>query len=121
MAGGGGNHHHELLAVADAAMVFPPVHFGGIGGDYVLPTALANVNAFYRRCPQKQVIGCGGVKSGQEVFMHLLAGAALVQVGTALQEEGPGIFARLNAELAEILTRKGYTSLDQLRGKLKTL
>lgn len=32
MAGSGGHHHHELLAVADATMVFPPVHFGGIGG-----------------------------------------------------------------------------------------
>lgn len=106
---------------SESVVIKPKDGFGGIGGDYVLPTALANVNAFYRRCPQKQVIGCGGVKSGKEVFMHLLAGASLVQVGTALQEEGPGIFARLNAELTEILTAKGYTSLDQLRGKLKTL
>jgi dihydroorotate dehydrogenase (fumarate) len=106
---------------SESVAIKPKDGFGGIGGDYVLPTALANVNAFYRRCPAKQVIGCGGVKSGNEVFMHFLAGASLVQVGTALQEEGCGIFARLNAELAAILERKGYTSLEQVRGKLRTL
>ncbi len=105
----------------EAVVIKPKDGFGGIGGDYVLPTALANVNAFFRRCPDKQVIGCGGVKSGKEVFMHFLAGASLVQVGTALQEEGCGIFARLNAELAEILQRKGYRSLEEVRGKLRTL
>ncbi|PAS93215.1 MAG: dihydroorotate oxidase [Candidatus Dactylopiibacterium carminicum] len=105
----------------ESVVIKPKDGFGGIGGDYVLPTALANVNAFFRRCPQKQVIGCGGVKTGEHVFMHLLAGASLVQVGTALQEEGPGIFARLNGELAALLERKGYTSIEAVLGKLKTL
>lgn len=74
----------------EAVVIKPKDGFGGIGGDYVLPTALAtHVNAFYRRCPEKQIIGCGGVKTGEHVFMHLLAGASLVQVGTALYEEGP--------------------------------
>lgn len=106
---------------SESVVIKPKDGFGGIGGDYVLPTALANVNAFWRRCPDKQVIGCGGVKSGAEIFMHLLAGASLVQVGTALQEEGCGIFARLNAELASLLERKGYRSLDEVRGTLRTL
>lgn len=105
----------------ESVVIKPKDGFGGIGGDYVLPTALANVNAFHRRCPDKRVIGCGGVKTGEHVFMHLLAGASLVQVGTALQEEGPSIFARLNAELAAILERKGYASIEDARGKLKTL
>ncbi len=106
---------------SESVVIKPKDGFGGIGGDYVLPTALANVNAFYRRCPQKQVIGCGGVKTGEHVFMHLLAGASLVQIGTALYEEGPGIFARLNAELASLMQRKGYASIEALRGKLRTL
>ena len=79
------------------------------------------MNAFYRRCPDKKVIGCGGVKSGAEVFMHLLAGASLVQVGTALHEEGPEIFSRLLGELKVIMQAKGYESLAAFQGKLKTL
>lgn len=106
---------------SESVVIKPKNGFGGIGGDYVLPTALANVNAFYRRCPEKFVIGCGGVKTGEHIFMHLLAGASLIQVGTALQEEGPGIFARLNEELSAILRHKGYKSIDEVRGKLKTL
>jgi len=106
---------------SESVVIKPKDGFGGIGGDYVLPTALANVNAFYRRCPDKKVIGCGGVRSGEHVFQHLLAGASLVQVGTALQEEGPGIFARLNAELTALLQRKGIASVDAARGRLRTL
>lgn len=105
----------------ESVVIAPKGGFGGIGGDYVLPTALANVNAFHRRCPDKQIIGCGGVGTGEHVFAHLLAGATLVQVGTALQQEGPGIFARLIAELAALLARKGYGSVDEVRGRLQTL
>jgi dihydroorotate dehydrogenase (fumarate) len=105
----------------ESVVIKPKDGFGGIGGGYVLPTALANVNAFYRRCPTKQIIGCGGVSTGEHVFMHLLAGASLVQTGTALHKEGPAIFKRLNTELASLLERKGYTSLQAVIGKLRTL
>jgi dihydroorotate dehydrogenase (fumarate) len=105
----------------ESVVIKPKDGFGGIGGDYVLPTALANVNAFHRRCPDKHIIGCGGVRTGEHVFQHLLAGASLVQVGTALHEEGPGIFTRLNAELTELLTRKGYTCVADVRGRLRVL
>ena len=105
----------------ETVLIKPKDGFGGIGGDYVLPTALANVNAFFRRCPDKKVIGCGGVKTGEQVFQHLLAGASLVQVGTALQEEGPAIFARLADELAALMAKKGYKTLGDFQGKLKTL
>ena len=105
----------------ESVVIRPKGGFGGIGGDYVLPTALANIHAFHQRCPDKQIIGCGGVRTGEHVFAHLLAGASLVQVGTALHEEGPGIFARLGAELAALLNRKGYASVDEVRGRLRTL
>ncbi|KAG1239856.1 hypothetical protein G6F68_018226 [Rhizopus microsporus] len=87
----------------------------------VLNTALANVNAFHRRLKNKQVIGVGGVTSGKEAFLHVLAGASAVQIGTQLKEEGPVIFARIKKELTEIMAAKGYKSLDDFRGKVKTL
>lgn len=105
----------------ETVAIKPKNGFGGLGGRYVLPTALANVNAFYRRCPEKMVFGCGGVFSGEEVFLHILAGATIVQVGTALHDEGPGIFDRLQEELLAIMKRKGYQTLDEFRGKVKTL
>jgi dihydroorotate dehydrogenase (fumarate) len=45
------------------------------------------------------VVAVGGVRSGYDVTRALAKGAAAVQVGTALVEEGPGIFARLAREM----------------------
>lgn len=106
---------------SETVLIKPKQGFGGIGGEYVLPTALANVNAFYRRCPSKSIIGCGGVSTGEHVFLHLLAGARIVQVGTALYEEGPEIFNRLKIELSQIMQQKGYKKISDFQGKLKTI
>jgi dihydroorotate dehydrogenase (fumarate) len=106
----------------EEVVIKPKNGFGGIGGEYVKPTALANVRAFATRLkPEIKVIGTGGIRSGQDAFEHLLCGATMLQVGTELQKEGPAIFARLKKELAEIMTAKGYTSIDDFRGKLRSL
>ena len=109
-------------ATTERVSIKPKHGFGGIGGDYIKPTALANVHAFYQRLkPEIQIIGTGGVKSGQDVFEHLLCGASMVQVGTALYKEGPQIFARLTAELQTIMQQKGYNKIADFKGKLKYL
>jgi dihydroorotate dehydrogenase (fumarate) len=106
---------------SETVVIRPKDGFGGLGGHYILPTALANVNAFFRRCPSKLIVGCGGVYSGGDAFQHILAGASLVQVGTALHEEGPVIFERLQEELCTIMKKKNYSSIESFKGKLKTL
>ena len=108
------------LYIEDESVVIKPKNgFGGIGGDYIKPTALANVHAFYQRLkPEIQIIGTGGVKSGRDAFEHILCGASMVQVGTALQKEGVTIFDRITKELKEIMAKKGYETLEDFRGKL---
>nr|6EBS_A Chain A, Dihydroorotate dehydrogenase (fumarate) [Leishmania major]6EBS_B Chain B, Dihydroorotate dehydrogenase (fumarate) [Leishmania major] len=108
-------------AETESVVIKPKQGFGGLGGRYVLPTALANINAFYRRCPGKLIFGCGGVYTGEDAFLHVLAGASMVQVGTALQEEGPSIFERLTSELLGVMAKKRYQTLDEFRGKVRTL
>ncbi len=95
--------------------------FGGIGGEYIKPTALANVHAFYQRLnPTIQIIGTGGIVSGQDAFEHILCGASMLQIGTQLYKEGPLVFDRVLSELEAIMNTKGYTNIEQFRGKLKT-
>lgn len=107
---------------AEAVVIKPKNGFGGLGGRYIKPTALANVRAFYTRLkPEIQIIGTGGIETGQDAFEHLLCGATMLQVGTALHKEGPGIFTRISKELQEIMDEKGYQSIDEFRGKLKSL
>ena len=84
--------------------------------------ALANVRAFWKAFDGRiPIIGVGGVTSGTDVFEHLLAGASAVQVGTALVEEGTGVFDRLAAELRAVLAKKSYPSSSAVVGRLKEL
>lgn len=108
--------------LTESVVIKPKDGFGGIGGNYVKPTALANVRAFRLRLnPTIKIIGTGGISSGQDVFEHILCGADLVQIGTALGTEGPAIFERVTNELSDLMAAKGYQNLADLRGKLKTL
>lgn len=106
----------------EAVVIKPKEGFGGIGGDYIKPTALANVRAFYTRLkPEIQIIGTGGIRTGQDAFEHLLCGASMLQIGTELHKEGPEIFSRIIKELTQIMSEKGYTSIDEFKGKLRTI
>ncbi|MCH2045620.1 MAG: dihydroorotate oxidase, partial [Saprospiraceae bacterium] len=106
----------------ERVVIRPKDGFGGLGGDYIKPTALANVRQFYLRLRDDiQVIACGGVKNAWDAFEHILCGAAAVQIGTQLMREGGECFGRLSAELKQIMQDKGYQSLSDFRGKLKTV
>ena len=98
--------------------------FGGLGGGYVKPTALANVNTMCRLLSEKNrsdidVVGVGGVGSGRDAFEMILVGAKAVQVGTCHWTEGAGCFERIAHELEDIMKSKGYSNIEDFRGKLK--
>ncbi|MDK6232684.1 dihydroorotate oxidase [Aerococcus sanguinicola] len=109
------------LVIHDEQVVIKPKQgFGGIGGETIKATALANVHAFYQRLrPEIAIIGTGGVCDGRDVFEHILCGASMVGVGTTLYEEGEGCFASLTEELEAIMKEKGYKTIEDFRGKLK--
>ena len=108
------------LYIDDETVVIRPKNgFGGIGGEYIKPTALANVHAFYQRLkPEIQIIGTGGVLTGRDAFEHILCGASMVQVGTTLHKEGVRAFNRITNEMKAIMVEKGYESIEDFRGKL---
>lgn len=106
----------------ESPVIKPKGGFGGLGGVYIKPVALANVRAFSQLLGDKMsIIGVGGIVTGMDAFEFLLCGADAVQVGTQFMKEGPGCFARIDQELSEILQRKGYTSIAEAKGKLKVL
>ncbi|MFV8781004.1 dihydroorotate oxidase [Microbulbifer sp. SA54] len=107
---------------AESVVIKPKSGFGGIGGDFIKPTALANVRKFYTLLREDiAIIGCGGVKTGEDAFEHILCGASAVQIGTQLMREGVDCFARIAGELSTIMQAKGYRDIDSFRGKLKSL
>ncbi len=103
-------------------LIKPKGGFGGLGGDYIKPVALANVRAFSQSLGDSvAIVGVGGIRTGTDAFEFLLAGADAVQVGTAFYEEGPECFGRIQKELDAILDRKKYPDIAAVKGKLKVL
>jgi dihydroorotate dehydrogenase (fumarate) len=97
--------------------ILPNLSNGGIGGLYCKPTALANVRNFSILLKDKiKIIGCGGIKTGQDIYEYLLCGATAVQVGTELIREGPEIFSRLKKELIEVMKKNNYELINDFRG-----
>jgi dihydroorotate dehydrogenase (NAD+) catalytic subunit len=71
--------------------------YGGLSGRAVFPVAVRCVYELFEavRIP---VIGCGGVSSANDVLEMLMAGAAAVQVGSAVHGDA-NVFATIGAEL----------------------
>ena len=103
----------------ESSVIIPKSGLGGLGGDYILPIALSNVYQFKKRLPHIDIIGCGGIRSGEDVFKHILVGATFVQIGTHLNQKGLGSIERIVEELRSIMNKKGYQTLDDFRGHYK--
>ena len=109
----------------ESTVIKPKGGMGGIGGQYIKPIGLSNVRNFYLEF-QKQnlkidVIGCGGIETGEDIFEYILCGASAVQIGTQFYREGIKCFPRLQQELKDIMSKKGYRCLDDFKGKLKII
>tara|TARA_B100000925_G_C22003544_1_gene472492 strand:- start:1602 stop:2534 length:933 start_codon:yes stop_codon:yes gene_type:complete len=98
-------------------IIKPKNGLGGLGGSIVKPTGLANVNLFANNT-NFDIVGCGGITSGQDAFEYILCGAKTVQVGTQLVKEGTDVFSRIDTELKKIMYDKNYNSIECFRNKL---
>jgi dihydroorotate dehydrogenase (fumarate) len=106
--------------VSEAPYIASNDGFAGLSGPAIKYTALANVRKFRQLLvPTIDVVGVGGIASGQDAYDMLLVGASACQIATQHWKEGPGCFDRIHAELQDILQRKGYTSVKQVTGKLQ--
>lgn len=104
----------------ESTVIRPNGGMGGIGGSVIKPIALSNVRKFYELIGDRvDIIGCGGIVNGEDAFEHILCGAKMVQIGTQFMREGVECFERIENELIEIMERKGYSTLDEFRGKLQ--
>ncbi len=62
------------------------------------------------------LVGVGGVSSGADAYAKIRAGAALVQLYTALAYEGPKLIARIKKELLNCLEHDGFSTIAQAIG-----
>lgn len=104
----------------EAPVITPKNGLGGLGGKFIKPIVLSNIYQLRQLLPSTiQIIGCGGIVTGEDVFHHLLAGASMVQIGTTLMQEGYSTFERIENELLFIMEQKKYKSIDEIIGKIR--
>ena len=91
---------------------------GGLSGPAIKPVALRCV---WQVCQAVDipVIGLGGICSAEDVLEFILVGAHAVQSGTA-NFISPDRAFEIVKELPAVCRQLGVTSLDDLRGSLKT-
>lgn len=91
---------------------------GGLSGPAIKPVALRCV---WQVCQAVDipVIGLGGICSAEDVLEFILVGAHAVQIGTA-NFISPDRAFEIVKELPAVCRQLGVTSLDELRGSLKT-
>ena len=90
---------------------------GGVSGPAILPMGVyATWRA--RQVSSLPVIGIGGIVRGEDAVQYLIAGASLVQVGTASFVD-PGAAVDTHLGIEAYLTRHGITRLSDLVGTLE--
>jgi len=90
---------------------------GGLSGRPLFRPATEALRDLYRRTEGKlPIIGVGGVASAADAYAKIRAGAALVQLYTALVFEGPSLVRRIKDGLAALLARDGFANVAEAVG-----
>lgn len=88
---------------------------GGYSGPPLKPISLRCVWQVAQALPDLPIVGCGGVRSGEDVVEYLLAGASAVAIGTAHFAE-PRAARRIVRELTTYARRHRIAALTELIG-----
>lgn len=82
---------------------------GGLSGSSIHPIAVRAVHDVASRHPGVDIIGVGGISTGEDAVEMMMAGARCVQVGTATFAR-PDACARVLNDAARLVRRRGGTS-----------
>ncbi len=90
---------------------------GGLSGKPLFAPSTALLREFFAALgPGIPLVGVGGVSSARDTYEKILAGAALVQLYTALIYEGPGLPLRVLKELPGYLDADGFENIAEAVG-----
>ena len=91
---------------------------GGLSGKPLEEEANKLISKFYKLLKNKvEIIGVGGVDSGESAHRKFLAGASHVQLYTGMVFQGPNIVGKIKKELKEILIADGIKNFREIIGK----
>ena len=92
-------------------------HPGGLSGRPLTIRARELIRDIHTHTRGKiPIIGVGGVATAEDAWLHIRAGASMVELYTALIYEGPGVVERIKEGLADLLRRNGFRSIGEAVG-----
>jgi dihydroorotate dehydrogenase (NAD+) catalytic subunit len=109
---------NTLLGMAIDTKTLRPVLAGvtgGLSGPAIRPVAVRCIWQVRQALPDVPIIGMGGVRTGRDALELILAGAAMVSLGTVIFND-PGACDRVLRELADELARAGLDRLTDAVG-----
>ena len=91
---------------------------GGLSGKPLEEEANKLISNFYKFLKGKiEIIGVGGVDSGESAYRKFLAGASYIQLYTGMVFQGPNIVGKIKKELKEILKADKIKNFREIIGK----
>tara|TARA_B100001989_G_C24536147_1_gene464519 strand:+ start:1232 stop:2278 length:1047 start_codon:yes stop_codon:yes gene_type:complete len=90
---------------------------GGLSGQPLKDISTNLIKKFYKETKGKiQIIGVGGVDSGQAAFEKITSGANAVQLYTGMVYKGPGVVKEMKKELISILKKENIKNINSAVG-----
>jgi len=93
--------------------------YGGLSGPAIRPVAVRVVHQVHSALPDVPIVGCGGVRTVEDVVQFLRAGASAVAVGTGGFVD-PFATETLRDGLADWLAAHGHASVRGIIGTVRT-
>ncbi len=96
---------------------FKKTEIGGLSGQPLKNISTKLIKKFYKETKGKiQIIGVGGIDSGQSAYEKISAGANAVQLYTGMVYKGPGIVKDIKKELISILKKQNLKNIKEAIG-----
>jgi len=90
---------------------------GGLSGQPLRNLSTDLIRKFFKDTKGKiQIIGVGGVDSGQSAFEKISAGANAVQLYTGMVYKGPGVVRDMKKELISIIKKENFKNISEAVG-----
>ncbi len=90
---------------------------GGLSGKPLEHISTDLIKKFYKKTKGEiNIIGVGGVDSGQSAFDKITAGANAIQLYTGMVYKGPGVVKNIKKELISILKKENIKSIKEAIG-----
>jgi dihydroorotate dehydrogenase (NAD+) catalytic subunit len=90
----------------------------GYSGAAVLPLTLYHIRQVRAALPELPIFGSGGIHDLDSALQHLLAGATVLQLGSALFKQ-PQLPLELQAGLSAYLDESGFGTLSEVVGEFE--